>query len=524
MQRWMSVLLLITVLVVASGALAQGGNLLQDPGFEGEYTNRGRADLNVPAPWGLWYSEVPHNEMWQNLPPVAFPHPGPGPNPHGGTKAFNFNKGFATYTAAIYQQVSVPDGSNVTASAWAQLKTCNIPEGFDNCGSAVESGAYTRIGIDPNGGTNPYDSDVVWSPSALPHDRWDQMTVSATATGATVTLFLFTTQEWPAELNSVYWDDASLSIGGAGGAAAAPVNDAQGTPLATVPPPPPAEVGFVTAQTPQPDGSIVHTIQAGDTIDSIAVAYGLTRAQLLALNPLANPRIIQIGQQLILRAAPESTAEVGASSEETDGAGTPNSEATPEVTEEPATPALLPEDMPPAPIVSVASGEVLPALDPAAELASVCVFLFEDLNQNRLQEMGEDLLEGGSITLLMDDSAVDEYTTDGVTEPHCFGDLESGEYTAVAVAPDGYGLTTADQLKVRAAAGTEVTLAFGAAEGVALAALPPAASAEATADPQPPVEVTAANPLNDNLGLIVFGAAGVVLVIGMGASLALRRR
>src|SRR5690606_6026073 len=182
MQRWILGLLLIAVLLIAISTSAQGTNLLQDPGFEGEYTNRGRADLNVPAPWGLWFTESPRGQYWQNLPPVAFPHPGPGPNPHGGARAFNFNKGFGTFTAAIYQQVGVPEGSNVTASAWAHLRTCNIPEGFDNCGSAVESGAYTRIGIDPNGGTNPYDSDVVWSPSAMPHDRWEQLNVSATAT------------------------------------------------------------------------------------------------------------------------------------------------------------------------------------------------------------------------------------------------------------------------------------------------------------------------------------------------------
>lgn len=608
MQRWMSVLLLTTVLAVASSTLAQGGNLLQDPGFEGEYTNRGRADLNVPAPWGLWFTESPRSQEWQNLPPVAFPHPGPGPNPYGGARAFNFNKGWGTFTAAIYQQVSVPDGANVTGSAWAHLKTCNIPEGFESCGSAVESGAYTRVGIDPNGGTNPYDSDVVWSPPAMPHDRWEQLTVSATATGSTVTLFLFTTQEWPAELNNVYWDDASLSIGGAGGVAA-PAVDAQGTPGATVAPPPPAEVGFVTAQTPQPDGSIIHTVQPGDTIDSIAVAYGLTRDQLLALNPLANPRIIQIGQQLtvraptgestaeagveagelspvtsdtaastsqeegplvyivqpgdtvdsiafangltreqlmalnnmtdpriiqigqqlILRAAPEATPEATpeAAAEET-GEATVDAEATLEATEEAEPRALSPEDLPPAPIVSVESGEVLPPLNPAAETASVCVFMFEDINQNRLQEVGEHLLEGGTIALLLDGSAVDEYTTDGESEPHCFNDLQAGDYVASADAPEGYGLTTPDQLTVRAVAGTEVTLAFGAAQGLEVAALPTSDAAALTSDTvgeeQDTRTTTSANPINDNLGLIVFGAAGVVLVIGMGATLALRRR
>jgi hypothetical protein len=154
--------------------------------------------------------------------------------------------------------------------------------------------------------------------------------------------------------------------------------------------------------------------------------------------------------------------------------------------------------------------------------------MFEDTNQNRLQEVGEDLLADGTITLLLDGSEVDEYSTDGESEPHCFSDLEAGDYVASAAAPQGYGLTTADQLTVRAAAGTEVTLAFGAAEGVEVAALPPDDNAGLTSDTagdeQDTRATTAANPINDNLGLIVFGAAAVVLVIGMGATLALRRR
>ncbi|HLU09193.1 MAG TPA: LysM peptidoglycan-binding domain-containing protein, partial [Oceanobacillus sp.] len=595
MQRWILGLLLIAVLLIAISTSAQGTNLLQDPGFEGEYTNRGRADLNVPAPWGLWFTESPRGQYWQNLPPVAFPHPGPGPNPHGGARAFNFNKGFGTFTAAIYQQVGVPEGSNVTASAWAHLRTCNIPEGFDNCGSAVESGAYTRIGIDPNGGTNPYDSDVVWSPSAMPHDRWEQLNVSATATGSTVTLFLFTTQEWPSEINNVYWDDAFLSIGGEGGVAVNP----QGSPAATIAPTAPPFVGFVVPQQPQPDGSIIHTVQPGDTIDSIAVAYGLTRAELLALNPLADPRIIQIGQQLLVREAtgeapaqgtpsvagsptqvaaqptqadisqfrtgvlqpdgsivhfvqtgdtvdtiaflngmtraelmelnnmtdpriiqlgqalilrpapaqaPETTPEPTFAAE-TGAESTPEAEVTPTV--EPTPTVLSPRDAPPAPIISIVSGEVLPPIDLSAQTAAVCVFIFEDVNQNRLQETGESLLADGTIRLLLDGNEVDEYTTDGVSEPYCFDELAGGLYIASAVAPDGYGLTTPAQLRVRAITGTQVTVAFGAAQGVSVAAVPPTEASNLPSETPGNLRDTrstiSTSPLNENLGLIVFG-------------------
>lgn len=542
-QRRLWVLLVsLSVMITAIGLLpvaAQEGNLLRDGGFEGSYTNRGRTDLNIPADWNLWVSESPRTEAWMNLPPVAFPHNGPDPNPHGGSRALNLNKGFGTFTAAVYQQVAVPQGSNVTASAWAFMRTCNIPAGSDKCGSAVESGAYTRIGIDPNGGANPFDGDVVWSGNALPHDRWDQMNVSATATGDAVTLFLYTTQQWPSDINNVYWDDASLSIGGAGGAAAGAPGAA---PAATAAPP--ASVGFVTPQNARDDGSIVHTVQSGDTVDSIAVAYGVTRADILELNNLIDARIIQIGQQLIIKGPTnpaEATAEVaseGAAETPAEGdAPAEDAEPPAEGADEPAAdepadapaaarePTIAIEDAPPAPVISVASGRVLPPIDPAEQDASICVIMFDDVNQNRIQEQGEPPLADGVLQLSANGAPQGDGETDGSDDPFCFTDLVAGDYVVAAGAPSGYGLTTPDQLRVRATAGAAVTVAFGAAQGVAPAAPPPPDDGGLVSEVvAQETDTRAADPLADNAGLLVFGLAGVVLVAGTGLSLILRRR
>ena len=564
MQRRTFVLLLTVFLALVAGmpAAAQDGNLLQDPGFEGEYTGRGRPDLNIPAAWGLWFTEAPRTESWMNLPPVAFPHNGPGPNPRSGARAFNFNKGFATFTAAIYQQVAVPVGATVTGSAFAYLRTCNIPEGFDNCGSSPESGAFTRVGIDPNGGTNPLAGSVVWSASAAPHDQWGQMTVSTTAASGTVTLFLYTSQTWPSEINNVYWDDASLIASGGTGAppAAGTTNDPAAPAPPPPPPPPPAEVGFVRPQPPRPDGSIVHVVQPGDTVDSIAVAYGLTRTQLIELNNIRNPRLIQVGQELVIRPAERAQPTAPAANEQNQGpeAGSetlPNAllreeertaepiddeteletaeamalEAADDLSEaaDDDEPAISMEDAPPAPVVSIASGTVLPAIDPAASSAIICALLFDDINQNRLQEVGEPLLAGGTLTLHSTNGVIEVYETDGTREPYCFVELAPGDYTLSASAPDGYGMTTPEQLRVRALPGVNVNLAFGAAEGFVPPPPPPLdESAAAAADEEPTEAVTlaAGSPVTDNLGLIVLGAAGAVLMIGMGASLILRLR
>lgn len=530
MQRIIPLLLIALFVVSAPLAAQDATNALRDGGMEGSYTSRGRADLNIPTDWSFWYTETPRSESWQNLPPVGFPHNGPGPNPHSGGRALNLNKGFATFTAALYQQVTVQQGANITASAWAYLKTCDIPDGFDNCTSSPSSGAYTRVGIDPNGGTNPYDSDIVWSGNVTPHDTWGQMTVSATTTGTTATIFLFGTQQWPMELNNLYWDDAALVGGGAAPAA----GSAAATPIPTIP----AEVGFVQPQNEQSDGSIVHVVQPGDTIDSIAVAYGLTRADVLAVNPdIRDPRIIQIGQRIVIRppsseATPEaeptvaeSGSETGTAAESTVSVDQAAPEATPEVAATNPPPAPV-ESAPPAPIRSVAGGDVLPPIDPAGAAAEVCITLYEDVNRNRVQEDGEVALAGGVINLSGGESggSVGDHTTDGAPEPFCFTNLAAGEYTAVMQAPAGYGMTTPEQLTVRARSGAKVNLAFGAAPGLQPVTPPPAdALINVTLEDAAP-NTGAGNPLQDNLGLILFGAAGIVLVAGISISLIMRRR
>ncbi|MFN8560539.1 MAG: LysM peptidoglycan-binding domain-containing protein [Anaerolineae bacterium] len=498
-------------LIPAQRAAAQDTSLLRDGGFEGQYTNRGRADLNIPTDWSIWIGESPHTEDWMNLPPVVFPHNGPDPAPHSGARSLNLNKGYATFTAAVYQQVSVPDGSNVMASAWAFLRTCKIPDGADTCTSSADSNAFTRIGIDPNGGTNPFDVDVVWGTNAAPHESWQQMTVSATATGGTATLFLYSTQQWPAEVNNVYWDDAALSVGGSGGVAAS-------APGAPTPPATAAAAPVVNAQGERSDGSIVHVVEAGDTLDSIAFAYGVTRADLLALNNIADPRIIQIGQEIIVKAAPTPTptnTREGATEEPT-----PDPNATPE-------PPAYVRDAAPAPVISSASGGVVYPINPADSAPSICVILFEDDNQNRIQDSGEDELAGGEILLLASGTPVGQHTTESLPDPYCFDGLAARDYVVEAAPPSGYGLTTPNQLRVQAYAGAHIDVAFGAAQGVEPVEAPPADDGgivSATNGDETDTRASSASPFSDNSGLIVFGAAGVVLVAGLGISLLLRRR
>lgn len=536
MQRTgLFVLLMVCVFAAVLPVGAQDGtNLLRDGSFDGAYTGRnGRPDFNIPADWSVIASGDP----------FAFPHNGPDPDPQQGPHAINFDRVWTTYMVTIYQQVSVPEGSNVRGSAYGYLHTCLVPKGHQKCGSVPDYGAYIKVGIDPNGGTNPNDGDVVWSGPASPHDHWQEIAVEATATGGTVTFFIFTTQtqtpqaddkQWETHLNKAYFDNASLVIGGAGGAnpGVAPGGDAGGA-AAPAAPPPPQYASRVTAQDERSDGSIVHVVQPGDTIDAIAVAYGLTRADILELNNISDPRIIQIGQELkISEGSGSGSRGRGSSADDEADADAPGDagddgeagdEADAESTRAPRA-YLAPDEAAPAPVVSVASGKVLPARNLAATSATLCVTMFDDANQNRIQEDGEAALAGGEISVRSEGNELSDYTTDGASEPHCIEDLAPGTYVAVATAPNGYGLTTPNQFRIDANPGATIHVAFGAAEGVVPAMIPPpddvapveeATTAEPAAQP---------DPIRDNLGLAVFGLAGVVLVAGTGASLVMRRR
>ncbi len=277
---------------------AQDGNLLQDPGFEGGYTGRGRGDLNIAAPWSLFNQDGPRSADWQMRADkvFAFPHRTP-PEVRSGALSQNINGGFVTFAVAIHQTVPVPANTVLNASIWARIKTCNIAPNADNCGSAVESGAFVRVGIDPTGGTNPYAASVIWSNNIAPHDRWEQAAVSARTTGGVATFFAFFTQSSPSQLNNVWFDDAYFGTGGPGGAPAAGATGA----APVIPPTPIPPTAFVAIrQAPRADGSQWHFVQPGDTLTGIATAYGTTAESIRDLNNLRSTRFIFVNQELLI--------------------------------------------------------------------------------------------------------------------------------------------------------------------------------------------------------------------------------
>ncbi len=262
---------------------AQGTELLTNNGMDSYVGGPGGV---VPTGWTLT-ANVPVNSSKQNWVFNEFP---------GFGSSWKVDTSSYTFTMNAYQFVAgVRAGTPLVFTAYANVFTCNR---YDSCigadtprTSQRESNARTRIGIDPTGGTDPNAPTVRWSPYIQPFDQFLPMTVEARSENDNgVTVFLNATQDVGMLLNHVYWDNVSLRAGvGSGGA---------GVSVPTVR----RDVPFVTPQGMQPDGSVIHVVQEGDTLASIAVAYGITVSELRRLNNIPPEEfVIRPGQRLLVK-------------------------------------------------------------------------------------------------------------------------------------------------------------------------------------------------------------------------------
>ncbi len=68
--------------------------------------------------------------------------------------------------------------------------------------------------------------------------------------------------------------------------------------------PEPIEMVPITLAEPNEEGTIIHTVQLGQTAWAIAVNYGVTLDEILTLNHLTRNSLLQIGDQLIIKLGP----------------------------------------------------------------------------------------------------------------------------------------------------------------------------------------------------------------------------
>ncbi len=192
-------------------------------------------------------------------------------------------------------------------------------------------------------------------------------------------------------------------------------------PLAGTPP-----TAYQTA-TPLADGRILYVVQAGDTLWKISAITGVSLDELERLNNIHREDPLLAGTTLILGVV------------------------TPTVSE--PTMAFLPSATP-SPLPVTGKGEI-------------CVAFYNDTNGDTTWQVDtEGMVAGGQISVaLSDGTEVGSYTTDGVSEPHCFVDIPAGAYNIAAAAPKGWNPTADMNQHLTLAPGDKVYISFPVQSG-----------------------------------------------------------
>lgn len=249
---------------------------------------------------------------------------------------------------------------------------------------------------------------------------------SFVATNPEMRVFVEFDTKWGLDNNGIFMDALRLE----------PLEMAQPPTATPQPDPPTATPGPsptpLPTSTPRPDGSIVHVVESGDTLSSIALEYDMSVEELRELNAgtIGADNLIRTGQEIVISVPSEAPT---------------------------ATP------VPETPTATAESGEeALPSPTPETEGASVCVVAFHDRNGDTVRDPdSEELLPNAEFTLSSSSGVVAEYTSDGVSEPHCFTDLPAGSYRVAQRPPAGYQATGSAEQALAVAEGTSLDLEFG---------------------------------------------------------------
>lgn len=451
---------------------AQGNNLLVNPSFEGQYSGyvpetpqeAGDCPLGicntaqVPHGWKPWWIKERPTDVNPEYKPAEFSE-----RVRSGSRAAQYFSFWSTHKAGLRQTVTVPENATVTFTVWGFAWMTELD------GTNVSDGNATpnmRVGIDPTGGTNPYSPSVVWSGFQQPKDVYTLFSVETQAQGSQVTVFTFSapdvnpaSPEYGYKHNDIYWDDASLT---AGGAAPAP------------PPPPPATnpgtgtgtgTGATTGSapaaasntsplavpptsTPDAEGVIYSEVQAGDSLWSIAAKAGITLDQILEYNSLSQDDFVNVGDMLIV------------------GYGDPPG-AEPEATETPEeeTPESTPEPTATAEAAAAEAAEVAEEEEEEEPSATICLSAYDDTNQNGERDDGEPLRSAVAFTISDVERVVSNYVTDGASEPFCIEGLAPGNYNITRSMASGEVATTENGQSLALQSGDSTTVEFGSYQG-----------------------------------------------------------
>jgi hypothetical protein len=305
MRKHLSVLIAVgLVLTLTTVALAQEGEEIADGDvvFQDGFEDWMDANQRVESDWQTWsrndcnldwdgdISDVCASPEYKQANPAgAYPY-----RTHAGENAQQYHTTHQGHHAGVWRRFAVEPGTIIEVHAWgtAWATESNDPHAYDP-GQNVRM----RIGVDPNGGSNPNGAAVVWGNPANPPNEWQEVppvTVTAGESGQ-VSVFLSSNPKYPTPHNDIYWDDVyALKVGTApnlpdgnadageggseGGAGGPDGSGVQAAAAQVVPPPDPILEGMVGSET-VPD----HPARTGDARWLWVPMLGLTLAGYLAL-------------------------------------------------------------------------------------------------------------------------------------------------------------------------------------------------------------------------------------------------
>jgi len=410
-----------------------GTNLVANPGLEGiglptnntqsNYGNWTRAtfsgaeygEIFTPEGWVTWWQEGDFKRPECKVIPNEHPF---NSTPNRIYQGYYSGMCFTFYgkqNAGYYQVVrNIPANSVVQGSFYAHAWSCSESTPPTSCGDP--NAFFFRVGIDPNGGTDPFAAGIVWSANYYHYDSYGLVgPVEATVgAGGVATIFTQNYGKWPNKHNDAYVDNISLVLMAPGE-----------TPTPTPPPPPPTSEAPPTSQytptpyytpTPSPDGSIIHIVVSGDTLFGLAIAYNVDTDELRRLNAgtLGPNDMLSIGQEIVIQSGTGPAPAATATPAGADPAN-PLPTATPQVSN--------PGDVP----------------VPTGDRGTICVIAFNDTNNDLFRQEDEMPLPNADISIVGTSGLVGNYRTDGISEPYCFSDLAAGQqYIVRHTAPEGY--------------------------------------------------------------------------------------